>query len=165
MVTRPVERTEMTSRLKSQPRTTVRSRRAPANSGVGTRSEDAKTTESANDNTDNPGDANVTVTPKQKVRHKAHTSSEDAHPGEAEPTHVVCQHLLITEPMPVPTGELQKHEHNLAGKSLLQHLAPNDWPSVQQIARAQADIPEAVRRTLRKVDTAVPDVSLRQPPY
>ena len=97
---------------------------AKASSGADTHTGSAETSDSKCDNTDRRGD--MGMIPKRVQTHTTHTSSDDATPCGGEKTHVVCQHLLITEPMPVPTDKLQKHEHNLAGKSLLPHLAPND---------------------------------------
>ena len=90
----------------------------------------------------------------------AATAACDDSDTSTTPVHVVQQHLLITEPMPVPSDALQKHECNMTGESLLPNLKPHDWPSVQQIAQAQSTMPAAARRTMRSVETAVPDVSL-----
>ena len=51
-------------------------------------------------------------------------------------------------------------DRNLAGKRLLPHLDPFDWPGAEEIARAQTDIPDELRAVLRQVDSAVPGVKL-----
>ena len=98
-------------------------------------------------------------TPDDDVNAAAGATGDDSN-KTTTPVHVVQQHLLITEPMPVPSDMLQKHECNMAGESLLPNLKPHDWPSVQQIAQAQVTMPAAARQTMRSVETAVPGVSL-----
>ena len=44
-------------------------------------------------------------------------------PTEPVPV-TVCQHLLITEPMPEPSEVLESSERNMAGQSLLPNLKP-----------------------------------------
>ena len=47
------------------------------------------------------------------------------------------QFLVIVPQDPPLDDNLNMHERNLAGKSLLPNIMPVDWPSVQNIADSQ----------------------------
>jgi len=82
-------------------------------------------------------------------------------PTEGQPQQVWRQHLVIVPPAPADTDELQRHEHNLAGVSLLPELEPDDWPSPQEISASQRqNLPQAALNSLTLRDSGEPGVRL-----
>ena len=76
-----------------------------------------------------------------------------------EQKHVHRQFLVITPQNPPVQDALDKHEHNLAGKSLLPDIQPMDWPSVEAIAASQRrHLTARTRRRLNRMESAVPNV-------
>ena len=83
-------------------------------------------------------------------------TEEDDTPPEERQTH--RQFLVIMPQDPPVLDKLDKHETNLAGKSLLPNIQPVDWPSVETIAASQLRYLTArTRRRLQKLETAVPN--------
>ena len=80
--------------------------------------------------------------------------------ASAAPVQHVRQHLVMQRWQPEVPEELDMFDKNLAGKRLLPHLDPFDWPGAEEIARAQANIPDELRAVLRQVDSAVSGVKL-----
>ena len=71
------------------------------------------------------------------------------------------QHLIIAPVVPADSTQLQKHEHNLAGVSLLPELSPFDWPTPTEVAASQQQhLTQEQKNSLQLVDSGEAGVRL-----
>ena len=83
---------------------------------------------------------------------------ESEKPPEVGADVTVNRQFLVIVPQDPPTDDkLDKHEVNMAGKSLLPNIMPADWPSVETIANSQRQhLNAATRGRLQRLETANP---------
>ena len=100
----------------------------------------------------------VTGNPASEPLHEVQAQEEVPH---VDAPVINRQCLVIVLQDPPEDQQLQKHDVNLAGKSLLPNIMPQDWPSVQTIAASQQrHLSRRTRRRMQRMETAVPDVSV-----